>query len=484
MYAGNSQTVPESFDDCVAQLEQCAFAGEIALNETQVRQLSGLVRREVRHPRPTKAMMGRLILLAVNCAYYHDQDFRFWAPFCNLLDIKERIEVAARWLGPKIEQALVRFEFLKETRTGPSRWVTPIKVEAGITRHDLQSFARILEALRDQFGWPYAASMRHGELRSYLEQNFQSTRLVRFLQDPDAGSPLTSQVCKLLSLKANGLLTSHDLAGLKGYRPGFWDELIPLLGTGSSDVIQKIAKLRPPRFFFDAVSAQLGVLFPQEQVEKRLYRIADQLVFESFFPVRNYADLTKQFSGTIGDEPFEVDGWVPSEDVRFALFAGNGTYCTRVYPITPGQYFLVSTDDSEPSTSIHLLTDFEYVNIQGNVLRFWQVDISANSDLSSIGYRRFGSETLLLQWKDHGRKLVGNADSLDVFVDELPGLVVRQLERFRSGNYALFFWDDGKRPCRLELDVAGTEHTITLPIKIPCRGRVWVENLWRSRGGR
>ena len=143
----------EPFQDQLKQLDQASFAGKVALNELQLQKLSEIVRKEIYHPRLTRSMMGRLILVAVNCAYYHVENFRFWEPFCQLLGIEGNPAAAAQWLGPKIERALVQFGFLKETRTGPARWVTPIKIEAGITRHDLPSFARILSGLQDQFGW-------------------------------------------------------------------------------------------------------------------------------------------------------------------------------------------------------------------------------------------------------------------------------------------------------------------------------------------
>ena len=149
-------------------------------------------------------------------------------------------------------------------------------------------------------------------------------------------------------------------------------------------------------------------------------------------------------------------------------------------PCSGGAVFLLAEINTEPPDGLRLLTDFEYVDIQGGTLRFWQIEVSADTDLASIGYGTLASATLLLQWQDYGRKLVGNAGEVDVFVAGLPGLIVRQLEQFRLGALALY-WDDGKKPRRVELPSSGTEGVIRLPVEIPCRGRVWVESLWRSR---
>src|SRR5205807_7188373 len=168
-----------------------------------------------------------------------------------------------------------------------------------------------------------------------------------------------SQICKVLSLNARGLLTTEDLTSLKGYRPGFWNELLPFLEGDSARPVRQMTKLPLPKFFFDHTTARLGLIFPQEFVDKRLYYLDDRLVFESFLGLRNCADLADKFVGDAGEDRFEIDGWIPSEHSAFALFSENGVFCVPGRPVPPALYFLLAETSTKPPDGLRLLTDFE-----------------------------------------------------------------------------------------------------------------------------
>ena len=61
---------PEPFAARLAELDKCDFAGEVAISETELTELGQVVARELGRAVQTNTTMGRLILLAVNCAYY------------------------------------------------------------------------------------------------------------------------------------------------------------------------------------------------------------------------------------------------------------------------------------------------------------------------------------------------------------------------------------------------------------------------------
>jgi hypothetical protein len=88
-------------------------------------------------------MMGRLILLAVNCAYYRTGAQGFWSPFCALLGFENSPTNLAQFRH-KIEDALIKWGFRKGPYLQGFRYVTPIRLEAGLTRYDLPAFARLI----------------------------------------------------------------------------------------------------------------------------------------------------------------------------------------------------------------------------------------------------------------------------------------------------------------------------------------------------
>ena len=132
-----------SLEDRVNQVRTCDFAGEIALTEAEVLELAELVKQDLQHTAvPRRHAPERLIVAAVNCAYYSMDGGGFWEPFCKLLGV-EYSPGYTQAIGFRIEHALLHLRFADEAGFGPNRYVTPIRRHAGITRRDFPSFAEL-----------------------------------------------------------------------------------------------------------------------------------------------------------------------------------------------------------------------------------------------------------------------------------------------------------------------------------------------------
>jgi hypothetical protein len=76
------------FEGRVRELSECEFTGEIALTAEELHELAVVVRRELNSRVPARGARERLILAAVNCAYFYMDAEGFWRPFCKLLEVE------------------------------------------------------------------------------------------------------------------------------------------------------------------------------------------------------------------------------------------------------------------------------------------------------------------------------------------------------------------------------------------------------------
>lgn len=210
------------FDDKIVELRKCEFVGEIALTEVELRDLAQVVQRELNSYVPARGADERLILAAVNCAYFFMDAEGFWQPFCKLLGEDYSQAVMSR-IGNRIETALLRLGHLDEPGYGAFRYVTPVRMQAGLTRYDIPIFAQLLEAARHDFGWGTLKTLPHTELIAFLDRTHPAeTRFISFLKDPLSGARLLRDVVRHLVLWRQGLIDESGLNSLRGYRPGFW----------------------------------------------------------------------------------------------------------------------------------------------------------------------------------------------------------------------------------------------------------------------
>ena len=481
----------EPFEERLRELEQCrlagGYAGEVALCEGEVTELARVVARERRRPLVKFAVSGRFILLAVNCAYYKMEATGFWRSFCTLLGCQSD-ETTIGEFRRRSEHALQQWGFQDGPYHDGFRYVTPIRLQAGLTRHDLPTFARLLDTARATHGWAGMLRMPHAEFLGFLHQQFTvRTKFAQFLEDENGGTALTRAVLKDLVRWQQGLLGHAPYPCGVGYRPGFWEELWPHLHGGV--VPARIARPACPsaaKFIFDATSAQFGLLFPQTLVNQRACRLAGSNVYESFLPLKQINALRHAYSVEVKMHSDEwlvstLPGWVPSAENPYALFLPTGDLLPLQCAAEAGIYSLVSAAPSiQLPACVTCLTDFEYVDVIPPTLRYWQIELAADSDPAALGYRRGAARESVLEWTGQAQLLRGAADAADVFLGRLPALQIDHAADFREKRRVLCC-EHGAGTEVVPIPAGGEKVELSLPCIAPCTGGCWVETLGRSR---
>ena len=470
----------KKFDDKVAEVWKCEFVGEIALTEAELRDLAQVVQRELNSYVPARGADERLILAAVNCAYFYMDAEGFWQPFCKLLREEYSQAVMSR-IGSRIENSLLRLGHLDEPGYGAFRYVTPVRMQAGLTRYDIPFFAQLLEAARHDFGWGALKTLPHGELIAFLERTHPAeTRFISFLKDSRSGARLLRDVVRHLVLWRQGLIDESGLNSLRGYRPGFWSELLTQLGNEAHTDRVGISGASPPIFIFDENRGECGLLFSRELVNRNAYRFDGDTVRESFNPFQCIEDFCEEFEVETNEgATLRIAAWKPADKTPFALFKQGGDYIPRTSTVDPGVYILVAFQRSTPPESISCISDFEFCATPG--LRFWHVEVDPNTDLAALGYKRSGSQApVRLAWVEGAATLDGVSDACDVFLGHLPAVRVSPTGLFLE-NRAALCWRAGGETERLQVTGNREDAVVVLPLNGPCRGEIWIEPLGRER---
>jgi hypothetical protein len=353
----------EPFSERLNELKNCEFAGEVVIGESELDELAQIVGRELGRAVQTTASLGRLVLLAVNCAYYRTGSEGFWSPFLALLAF-DNSPANQAWLGPKLERALINLGFQERPYVDGFRYVTPIRLQAGLTRHDFPAFARLLKSGRERYGWSRMRTMPHSDFVAFVQETIPRTKFREFLEEEPGGGALTRNVVEDLVRWQHGISRGAQPSP-HGYRPGFWEELLPLLDSSTPKQRTLRASAPVPKFTFDLVRSQLGLLFPQDFVNRREVRLDGQTVYEGFLALTRLAALRNEYPielrvGGEGWTPMLVRGWFPSPDDPFALFGFGGEYLPRGSSVAPASGALRDTRTSAAWLQMMSLQFFEY----------------------------------------------------------------------------------------------------------------------------
>ena len=473
-----------SLEARVNQVRTCDFAGEIALTEAELRDLAELVKQDLQHTKvPRRHAPERLIVAAVNCAFYSMDGGGFWEPFCRLLGV-EHSPGNTQAVGCLIGDALLHLDFVSEEGFGPNRYVTPIRRHAGITKRDFPSFAELLQRGHATVGLRSLKDMPQNELATFVDRILARTVFTDFLKTDLYGARLLQDVARDLLLRHCNLISEDDLCHLPGYRPGFWAELLLHLGTMTSSG-PGAASLTGHRvdFVFDEPSKCCGLRFDREEVNRGVFRFDGQTVRQSFVRFENVDQFRAEFCVTAeGSAMLPVPGWEPSSQRPFALFRSTGEFVPHGSPVPPGECWLLALIDFEPPQDVQRLSDFEWC---GDIveLHYWQIRVEGTTDMVALGYTNGDARSdVALRWEKHQSIcFLGDADGRDVFASTLPKLRVTGLQIIREKR-ATVCWSDGARVQPLPLlDQAGDEVVVSLPAHAPCMGEVWVEPLGRQR---
>lgn len=466
----------------VRSLSRSQYAGELVIPEDDLPALSAAIRQDLFSARRSTSTKTALFVLAINCMYYYHDDSGFWIHFCQLLKVSDDSQTQS-WLGDMIENQLLHFSFLDEARYGPFRYVSPLREQTGITRHEIPRFAGVLRNLSSKYGWPGIRALSRNSFNRLITADLQSGHLYRFLRD-NSGWEFTIDVVRSISQYQRGILSLSDLMTLPGYRSGFFKKFFEELGRPPQEPGMTASKPSCPRLAFVPDFRQVMVLFNQEAVHNRAYEFFGQRVSRT--PIACSEDMFKeQLWGKLRDSDSQwhdwaAFGWNPLRR-PVALFHVDRGFIASPHQLIPGQYYCLASPDNAPPSEFHRcyygLVDLPIGRLDYDA---WLITIDPSIDLLWAG---FNTDKVLqseefITWGTNQTRLEGAVDIEAVFIGSLPSVRIRSLSSFVSNTVALFV-DDGIETRRLS--VGPNDECITIEAPVPSRGRIWVEPISRRR---
>jgi hypothetical protein len=470
-------------EEWAKRLKSCEYAGEVVVPEAELPVIAKDVRRELFSPRMTAAYRKCLLILAVNCMYYKHDEEGFWIHFCNLLNITDN-QQSQKWLGEKLEVELLALGLLPHSRPGPFRFVSPLREQCGITRHEIPRFAFLLNHLTKRYGWDGIRGLDREEFNQNITGCVQGRYLSQFLFD-DPGWSFTRDVARSVSQFQRKVLDLQDLEQLHGYRTGFFRELFGALEQPPGETREHVTRPPLPRLVFLHDFRQVAFVFEQQCTNAGQYKLSGEIVCRNLIPLesQNMFDLTIDGERLNSDgkwETWSIDGWVPSRS-PVALFHMERGYVDYRNGVVPGRYYMLAPFEKSPPNEVQLnsygMIDLPFAELEYDA---WLVLIEATTNLEFLGIQRpFDRITNLISWAEETNRLPGTYDLEKAFIGRLPPIALLRCDLFSSNAVGLFV-DDGREVRRVKLvDFSGDEVHIDLPVN--SRGRIWAEPISRMR---
>jgi len=464
------------------ELSDCQYAGELTILEEKLVPLAKLVRNELFSAHNPKKTKLSLFVVAINCMYYSHDEQGFWKHFCDLMDVSNE-PASHQWLGSILENQLLHFNFISEVRSGPFRYVSPLKEQCGITRQEIPRFASLLIDLSDKFGWDGIRTLDRFTFNNYVISRFYSGHLLRFLRE-ESGWNFTREVARTISQYQREVIDVTELQNLQGYRTGFFEELFSALDKPPVISRQRFSTPPPPRLVFLPEYQRIALYFDQQFVQNRAYRYDNKLVISMFIEW----DLDSQYSSHISGEylgsnkewfNWNIDGWNPYE-APIALFHADNGYIDFRKGIRSGSYYMLSPFDNPPPEDIRVNSysvDIPFPDLDYEV---WRIVIDNSTDLSflSIDKTLHTESSSLIEWRNGGNQLSGNISLDRVYLNQLPNISIVKSQLFGSNIVGLFI-NDGLGTNKI--DVCEGQESISLELIPPIQGKIWVEPINRMR---
>lgn len=470
------------------RLKSCEYAGEIVVPEAEMPVIARLVRRGLFSPRESAAETRIcLLILATNDMYYEHDEEGFWIHFCNLLNVPDN-QQSQVWLGVMLEEELMALGFILHSRSGPFRFVSPLREQCGITRHEIPRFASLLNHLTSRYGWDGIRALDRAVFNQQVTADVQGRYLSQFLKE-DQGWFFTRDVARNVSQFQRNVLELNDLELLPGYRTGFFRELFNALEQPpgkTGPVIKSVTRPPLPRLVYLPDFRQVAISFDRQCSNAGQYKLSGAIVRRNPIPLES-ADM---FTSTIDGERLNSDsnwehwsiaGWVPSRS-PIALFSMEGGYVDYRNGVSPGRYYMLAPFEQPPPQGV-LLNSYGMIDLPFAKLDYdaWLVLIEATTNLEFLGIsqRPLDHVTNLISWAEETNKLLGTYDLEKAFIGRLPLIALLRRELFLSNAVGLFV-DDGLEVRRINPEeFSDNKVRIDLPIKT--RGRIWVEPISRMR---
>ena len=433
-----------------------------------------------------------LVVLAVNCAYFEYDDNGFWFHFLSRIGLADR--KVQKTIGSIIEGYLIEHQFLSEKREGPwRRFVGPILEQCGVTKRYLPRFAEFLKSGADKYSWEGLIIISKSSYEQLLPEEGMSSYLRKFLADTAGLEFVKTVVRSIVRSRLHSYPLQH-LESLKGFRPSFWKELLDLLEANilKPPPASKVINIAPlPKFIYQPRLSRLAILFDDSNVRFGNYMLEDKKVSYSPVELESKSDFKEvysiQFKSNDSEwRPTELKGWSP-EKRPYAFFdAENGELLHPQKHLSEADYYLViSTEYFAGLPKKHkeqiekiMKADFGWLSLPYGMFRGFLITIEPATDLKFLGFDVDKKERRHLSWDDNAKRLMGAEDLFDVFVGQLPDLVITRPELFYN-NWLILMGDfgDGPKPIELPKD----SDRIKLDCPAPSKGEIWVEPAGRYR---
>ena len=262
------------------------------------------------------------------------------------------------WLGVMLEGELMALGLLPHSRPGPFRFVSPLREQCGITRHEIPRFAFLLNHLTERYGWDGIRVLDREEFNQKVTAYVQGRHLRQFLWD-DQGWFFTRDVARSASQFQRNVLDLQDLEQLHGYRTGFFRELFRALEKPPSPTPEPVVTRPPlPRLVFLPDFRQIALAFDQQCSNAGQYKISGEIVRRNPIPLESedMFDLTidgERLNSESKWESWSIAGWIPSQ-LRFALFHMERGYVDYRNGVVPGRYYMLGPFEKPPPNGVHV----------------------------------------------------------------------------------------------------------------------------------
>lgn len=470
-------------EEWAKRLKSCEYAGEVAVPEPDLPIIAKQLRRELFSPRMTSAYRKCLLVLAINCMYYKHNEEGFWIHFCSLLDIADN-QQSQNSLGEKLEAELLNLGLLPHSRPGPFRFVSPLREQCGITKHEIPRFALLLNHLTERHGWDGIRVLEREDFNQKVTSYVQGRHLRQFLLD-DQGWYFTRDVARSVSQSQREVIDFQELENLHGYRTGFFHELFHALDK--TQTLKPVVTKPPlPRLAFLPDFRQVVLTFDLRCCNARRYKINGEIVRRNPIPLDSENKFKLTINGerlTSGNEwePWSIAGWVPSRS-RVALFHMERGYADYHTGLIPGRYYMLAPFEEPPPIEIQLnsygMVDLPFAELEYDA---WLVLIEATTNLGFLGAIQFPTSrtTSLISWAEETNRIPGTYEIEKTFIKRLPPIKLLRTELFSSNAVGLFV-EDGREIRRIKpSDIRDDKVHIDLPMNT--LGRIWAEPISRMR---
>ena len=477
-------------------IDDYEFVGELTLTYDEYKHYSSLFSEKCiflktgYHPFYQFSCNTILVVLAVNCAYFEYDDDGFWIHFLSRIGLADRKDLQET-LGTIIEEYLFKHKFIDKKREGPwRRFVGPILEQCGVTREYLPRFAEFLKTGADRYSWVGLITISKSSYDKLLPEEGMSSYLHKFLAD-SAGWKFVQVVARSIDQARQRPSPLKFLESVKGFRHSFWRELWALIETDIRKTTSASRINIPlPKLVYQPELNRLAILFDDSNVRLGNYMLDDKKVSHSSVELESKDDFKEVYSIKVNvkDSDWrttELKGWSP-EKRPYALFdAENGELLHPQKYLGESNYYLViSTAYLDGLSEQHKkqiensIADFGWLALPFGVFRGILIAVEPATDLSFLGVDVDKKDQMRLVWDDNAKRLIGAEDLFDVFVGQLPDLIVTQPELFYENQLILMGdFGDGAKP----IEISAECNKIKLDCSAPSKGEVWVEPVGRYR---